>query len=122
MRTGGRLIVDCLEAQGTERVFCVPGESYLAVLDALHDSPIQTVVARQEGGAAMMSPAMSEVVEPTAVPAVKLAPRSISSFSSATRALAPRAARVAIYRDILHFPPNLLLRRRSRRCDPQAKG
>ncbi len=52
MKTGGQLIVECLEAQGVDRVFCVPGESYLAVLDALYDSPIETVVARQEGGAA----------------------------------------------------------------------
>jgi len=55
MRTGGELIVDALEANGVERVFCVPGESYLAVLDALHDSPIRTIVCRQEGGAAMMA-------------------------------------------------------------------
>ena len=55
MRTGGKLIVDALEANGVERLFCVPGESYLAVLDALHDSPIETVVCRQEGGAAMMA-------------------------------------------------------------------
>src|SRR5690606_3350005 len=54
-RTGGQLIVDTLEANGVERLFCVPGESYLAVLDALHDSPIETVVCRQEGGAAMMA-------------------------------------------------------------------
>ena len=39
-RTGGQLIVDCLQAQGVEHVFCVPGESYLAVLDALHDASI----------------------------------------------------------------------------------
>ncbi|MBN9071967.1 MAG: thiamine pyrophosphate-binding protein [Rhizobiales bacterium] len=55
MRTGGRLIVEALEANGVERVFCVPGESYLAVLDALHDSSIRTIVCRQEGGAAMMA-------------------------------------------------------------------
>lgn len=55
MKTGGQLIVDCLEANGVERVYCVPGESYLAVLDALHDSPIRTIVCRQEGGAAMMA-------------------------------------------------------------------
>ncbi|WP_245440904.1 thiamine pyrophosphate-binding protein [Mesorhizobium sanjuanii] len=36
-------------------MYCVPGESYLAVLDALHDSPIRTIVCRQEGGAAMMA-------------------------------------------------------------------
>jgi acetolactate synthase-1/2/3 large subunit len=55
MRTGGQLIVEALEANGVERIYCVPGESYLAVLDALHDSPIKTIVCRQEGGAAMMA-------------------------------------------------------------------
>lgn len=55
MRTGGQLIVEALEANGVERIFCVPGESYLAVLDALHDSAIKTIVCRQEGGAAMMA-------------------------------------------------------------------
>ena len=54
--TGGRLLVDCLIAQGCDRIFTVPGESFLAVLDALHDSPeIDTVVCRQEGGAAFMA-------------------------------------------------------------------
>lgn len=55
MKTGGQLIVEALEANGAGRVFCVPGESYLAVLDALHDSSIRTIVCRQEGGAAMMA-------------------------------------------------------------------
>ena len=53
---GGRLLVDCLIAQGADRIFTVPGESFLAVLDALHDRPeVQTVVCRQEGGAAFMA-------------------------------------------------------------------
>jgi acetolactate synthase-1/2/3 large subunit len=55
MRTGGQLIVEALEANGVDRLYCVPGESYLAVLDALHDSKIRTIVCRQEGGAAMMA-------------------------------------------------------------------
>ena len=55
MRTGGQLIVDALEANGVDRLYCVPGESYLAVLDALHDSAIETIICRQEGGAAMMA-------------------------------------------------------------------
>jgi len=55
--SGGHLLVRCLEVQEVDRVFCVPGESFLDVLDGLHDSPIQTVVARQEGGAAMMAEA-----------------------------------------------------------------
>ncbi|GAB5470817.1 MAG: thiamine pyrophosphate-binding protein [Rhodospirillales bacterium] len=55
--SGGHLIVDCLRAQGVERVFCVPGESYLDVLDGLYESGIEAVVARHEGGAAMMAEA-----------------------------------------------------------------
>ncbi len=57
MKSGGELIVECLKAQGVERVFSIPGESYLAVLDALYESGIENVVARQEGGAAMMAEA-----------------------------------------------------------------
>ena len=57
MSTAARVLVDSLASQGTQRVFCVPGESFLAVLDALYDSPIRTVVCRQEGGAAMMAEA-----------------------------------------------------------------
>ncbi len=57
-RTGGRILVDQLIAQGCDRIFCVPGESYLTVLDALHDSQeIDLVVCRQEGGAAYMAEA-----------------------------------------------------------------
>lgn len=56
-KTGGELLVDALERHGADRVFCVPGESYLAVLDALHDASIPVTVCRQEGGAAMMADA-----------------------------------------------------------------
>ena len=56
-RTAAHALVETLENQGVDRVFCVPGESYLDVLDALRDSSIETVVARQEGGAAMMAEA-----------------------------------------------------------------
>jgi acetolactate synthase I/II/III large subunit len=55
-RTGGQILVDQLRIQGCDRIFTVPGESFLAVLDALHDTPeIQTVVCRQEGGVAFMA-------------------------------------------------------------------
>src|SRR6187549_171558 len=51
-----RLLVDCLVEQGCERVFTVPGESFLPVLDALRDTrAIHTVTCRQEGGAAFMA-------------------------------------------------------------------
>ena len=56
-RTAAAALVETLARHGVTRVFCVPGESYLAVLDALRDSDIETVVARQEGGAAMMAEA-----------------------------------------------------------------
>ncbi|APX21641.1 MAG: thiamine pyrophosphate-binding protein [Rhodobacteraceae bacterium] len=56
-RNGGRLVVECLQALGARRAFGVPGESYLAVLDALHDSEIGFVNCRQEGGAAFMAAA-----------------------------------------------------------------
>lgn len=54
---GGHILVDQLIAQGVQHVFCVPGESYLAVLDGLYDAAIQVTVCRQEGGAAMMADA-----------------------------------------------------------------
>jgi len=55
-RTGGRILVDQLVAQGCDRIFTVPGESFLAVLDALHDTPqIDLIVCRQEGGVGFMA-------------------------------------------------------------------
>ncbi|WP_181703624.1 thiamine pyrophosphate-dependent enzyme [Chthonobacter albigriseus] len=60
-RTGGQILVDQLIAQGVERLTCVPGESYLAVLDALHDASIDVMVCRNEGGAAMMAEAYGKL-------------------------------------------------------------
>ena len=61
-RHGGRILVDQLALQGCDTVFCVPGESYLAALDALFDHPsIRTVVSRHEGAAAMMAEAHGKV-------------------------------------------------------------
>ncbi len=57
-RTGGQILVDALLTQGVDRVFCVPGESYLDVLDALYDAPeVDVVVAKHEGAAANMAEA-----------------------------------------------------------------
>ena len=55
LRTGARILIDQLVAQGVERVYCVPGESYLGALDAMNDTPIEVTVCRQEAGAAMMA-------------------------------------------------------------------
>ncbi len=62
MRHGGKILIDQLEAQGSTAAFTVPGESFLAALDGLHDSNrIKTVICRQEGGAAMMAEAWGKV-------------------------------------------------------------
>ena len=55
LRSGGQILVDQLVAQGVKRVYCVPGKSYLAALDALNNAPIEVTVCRQEAGAAMMA-------------------------------------------------------------------
>jgi acetolactate synthase-1/2/3 large subunit len=55
-RSAAALLVDCLARQGCDRIFTVPGESFLAVLDALPEVPeIEVVTCRQEGGAAFMA-------------------------------------------------------------------
>jgi acetolactate synthase-1/2/3 large subunit len=61
LRTGGQILVDQLRIQGVDRLTCVPGESYLAALDALHDADIDVLVSRHEGGAAMMAEAYGKL-------------------------------------------------------------
>src|SRR3569623_800527 len=56
-RSGGRILVEALRINGVDTVFCVPGESYLEVLDALIDTDIRVIVARHEGAAANMAEA-----------------------------------------------------------------
>jgi len=61
MKHAGRLLVEQLEVEGVERVFSVPGESFLAVLDGLHDSHVRNIVCRHEGAAAMMAEATGKL-------------------------------------------------------------
>ena len=73
MRTGGQVLVDALCIHGVDTVFCVPGESYLPVLDALYDCPaIRTISCRHESGAANMAEAYGKL---TGKPAVVLVTR-----------------------------------------------
>jgi acetolactate synthase I/II/III large subunit len=60
-RTGGEILVDQLAIHGVQHVFCVPGESYLAALDAFHDSKIELTVCRHESAAAMAAEAIGKV-------------------------------------------------------------
>ena len=57
MRHGGQILVEQLKAEGVDRVFQVPGESFLAALDGLYESGVDVINARQEGGATMMAEA-----------------------------------------------------------------
>ncbi|WP_296642589.1 thiamine pyrophosphate-binding protein [Roseinatronobacter sp.] len=72
MRHGGQILVDQLKAQGVRRVFSVPGESFLAALDGLHESGIENIVCRHEGGAVMMAEAHAKL---TGRPGVALVTR-----------------------------------------------
>ena len=60
-RSGGQILVDALKIHGVDTAFGVPGESYLDVLDALHDSSIRFIINRQEGGAAFMAEAYGKM-------------------------------------------------------------
>src|SRR6266704_2844622 len=60
-RTGGEVLIDQLVIHGVQHVFCVPGESYIAALDAFHDRDIAITVCRQESGAAIMAEAMGKL-------------------------------------------------------------
>jgi acetolactate synthase-1/2/3 large subunit len=72
LRTGGRIVVDQLRIHGADTLFGVPGESYLAILDALHDTELRYVVCRHEAGAANMADAYGKL---TGRPGVALVTR-----------------------------------------------
>lgn len=79
--SGGHLIVACMKAQGVDRVFCVPGESYLDVLDGFYESGIEVVQARHEGGAAMMAEADGKM---TGRPGIALVTRGPGATNAAS--------------------------------------
>ncbi len=74
MPTGGELLVAALKAQGVERVFCVPGESYLPILAALDGSGIAVITCRHESTAAMAAEATGKLTGRPGVALVTRAP------------------------------------------------
>lgn len=78
----GHLLVRQLEAEGVSRVFTVPGESFLDVLDGLHDSPIRTVVCRQEGGAGFAAVAEARLTDRPGVALVTRGPGAANAAIS----------------------------------------
>jgi acetolactate synthase I/II/III large subunit len=81
MRHGGRILADQLAIQGVRRVFSVPGESFLAALDGLHDSAIANVICRHEGGAAMMAEATAKLTGRPGVAFVTRGPGACNAAS-----------------------------------------
>jgi len=80
MRTGGKILIDQLVNQGCRTLFTVPGESFLAALDALFDEgPIRTIVCRHEGGAAMMAEACGKL---TGLPGVAFVTRAAGAANA----------------------------------------
>ena len=73
-RNGGRILVDQLLRHGVRDIFCVPGESYLAVLDALYDAPLRVTTCRHEGGAAIMADAVGKLTGRPGIAIVTRAP------------------------------------------------
>ena len=78
--TAGHLIVAQLERAGVRRVYGVPGESFLDVLDGLHDSAIETVVTRHEGGAGFMAVAEGRLTDLPGVAMVTRGPGAANAF------------------------------------------
>ena len=74
-RRAADILVECLERHGVDRMFCVPGESYLALLDAVRNSAaIQIVACRHEGGAGFMAVADAKITGRAGVLAVSRGP------------------------------------------------
>jgi len=82
MRHGGKVLTSQLEAQGASVAFTVPGESFLAALDGLHDSNrIRTIICRQEGGASMMAEAWGKMTGKPGVCFVTRGPGAANAMS-----------------------------------------
>jgi acetolactate synthase-1/2/3 large subunit len=82
MRHGGKILIDQLEAQGATTAFTVPGESFLAALDGLHDSNrIKTIICRQEGGASMMAEAWGKITGEPGILFVTRGPGAANAMS-----------------------------------------
>ena len=78
-RTGAQILVDQLAIHGVDRVFCVPGESYIAILNGLYDTPsIRLVTCRQEGGATMMADADAKLTGRPGIVMVSRAPGAMN--------------------------------------------
>lgn len=82
MPTGGEILVDILKAEGVRHVFTVPGESFIAALDAMHrNADVQPVTCRNESGAAMMAEATGKLTGRPGVALVTRGPGAANAVS-----------------------------------------
>lgn len=81
IRHAGKAIAESLALHGVDRVFIVPGESYLAVLDGLYDTNIETVVCRHEAAAAYMADAYGKFMNKPGVAMVTRGPGAAQAFT-----------------------------------------
>ncbi len=88
-RTGGQILVDALKIHGVDMAFCVPGESYLAVLDALYDAQgdIRLITCRHESGASYMAEAYGKLTGRPGICFVTRAPGACNASIGAHTAL-----------------------------------
>ena len=87
LRTGGQLLVDALVGHGVDMAFGVPGESYLAVLDAFYAAQdrIKFVICRQEGGACFMAEGYAKATRRPGVCLVTRAPGAANAYATLIR-------------------------------------
>ncbi|GIN84770.1 thiamine pyrophosphate protein [Heyndrickxia sporothermodurans] len=79
--SGAKAIIECMKIEEVTKVFCVPGESYLPVLDAIYDEPtIELISARHEGGASFMAEGYAKA---TGKPGVVMATRGVGGANLA---------------------------------------
>ena len=81
IRHGGQILADQLAIHGCKRVFSIPGESFLPLLDGLHDSSISNIVCRHEGGASMMAEATAKLTGTPGVAIVTRGPGATNASS-----------------------------------------
>ena len=101
-RHGGQILADQLAIQGVRATFTVPGESFLAALAGLHDKGgIQTIICRQEGGAAMMADAWAKATGETGEHHVSVASRGGETTVTASANISTAAV-------LAYVPPSAL--------------
>ena len=92
LRSGGQLLMDCIVALGAKKGFGVPGESYLAVLDAMYDhrADFDFIMTRQEGGAAYMAAAWGKLTGAPGLCFVTRGPGATNASIGAVSTIRPR--------------------------------